>query len=194
MHRQLKAAITCHSSPNWVEILPWVLLGLRSAWKEDLQTSAAELVYGEPLRLPGQFFAPDPEDGMDMTTITARLRAHVSKLKPLPTSWHGSSSRTFYVPKDLKTATHVFIRHGPVKRPLQAPYAGPYKVLHRSQKTFDVDVQGKSQRVSIDRLKPAYVARENREETPYPSPAGDQDTIKRTGSGRRVRFPDYYRP
>ncbi|KAL0809105.1 hypothetical protein ABMA28_012730 [Loxostege sticticalis] len=52
-HRQLKAAITCHAEPSWTESLPIVLLGIRSAIKEDLNTSSAELVYGEPLRLPG---------------------------------------------------------------------------------------------------------------------------------------------
>lgn len=31
-------------------------LGLRSSIKEDLQASVAELVYGEVLRLPGDFF------------------------------------------------------------------------------------------------------------------------------------------
>ncbi|XP_022816846.1 uncharacterized protein LOC111349827 [Spodoptera litura] len=184
MHRQLKSAITCHASPNWVEILPWVLLGIRSSWKEDLQTSAAELVYGEPLRLPGQFFSSDPGDVTDMTTITGRLRAHVSRLKPMPTSWHGIASRPFYVPKDLAKASHVFVRHGPVKRPLQAPYAGPYKVLHRSQKTFDIDIQGKTQRISIDRLKPAYVIKETPQPTSYLGPTGDQNVVQKTRSGR----------
>ncbi|GBP80756.1 hypothetical protein EVAR_56602_1 [Eumeta japonica] len=54
-HRQLKAAIVCHENANWVESLPLVLLGIRSALKEDLQTTSAELLYGEPLRLPGEF-------------------------------------------------------------------------------------------------------------------------------------------
>ncbi|GBP85041.1 hypothetical protein EVAR_48378_1 [Eumeta japonica] len=47
-HRQLKAAIVCHENANWVESLPLVLLGIRSALKEDLQTTSAELLYGEP--------------------------------------------------------------------------------------------------------------------------------------------------
>ncbi|KAL0809250.1 hypothetical protein ABMA28_011469 [Loxostege sticticalis] len=55
-HRQLKAAIMCHDDSSWSEALPFVLLGIRSSFKEDLQTSSAELVYGEPLSLPGEFF------------------------------------------------------------------------------------------------------------------------------------------
>lgn len=42
LHRQLKAGFKC-------------LLGIRAAWREDLSASTAELVYGEILRLPGEF-------------------------------------------------------------------------------------------------------------------------------------------
>ena len=55
-HRQLKAAIMAHESPNpWTITLPAVLLGARSAVKELLGRSAAEIVYGTTLRLPGEF-------------------------------------------------------------------------------------------------------------------------------------------
>jgi hypothetical protein len=57
-HRALKAAIMCHADQQWTEALPLVLLGIRTAFKEDLQASVAELVYGEPLRLPGELLTP----------------------------------------------------------------------------------------------------------------------------------------
>ena len=57
IHRQLKAALRAHkSSSHWTEVLPLVLLGIRTALKTDLQCSAAELVYGTTLRVPGEFF------------------------------------------------------------------------------------------------------------------------------------------
>ena len=58
LHRQLKAAIKCHDTSNWVEILPIVLLGIRTAFKEDLNATAAEMVYGTGIRLPAEFFVP----------------------------------------------------------------------------------------------------------------------------------------
>lgn len=195
LHRQLKAAITCHANSNWTEVLPWVLLGIRSAYKEDLQTTAAELVYGEPLRLPGQFFVSTPEETVDMTSLTSRLRSHMSKLTPRPTSWHNSSHRPFYVPKDLNTATHVFLRQGRARRSLEAPYLGPYKVLRREQKTFDIEVNGKKQKITLDRLKPAYLTNEETViTTSRQQPPEGQVAVKKTRSGRTVRFPDYYRP
>lgn len=38
-----------------MEILTTVLLGIRAAWKEDIEGTAAEMVYGEKLRLPADF-------------------------------------------------------------------------------------------------------------------------------------------
>ena len=55
-HRQFKAAIMAHESLNpWTSTLPDILLGVRSANKELLGRSAAEMVYGTTLRLPGEF-------------------------------------------------------------------------------------------------------------------------------------------
>ncbi|XP_071575182.1 uncharacterized protein [Temnothorax nylanderi] len=54
-HRQMKAAIKCHETTDWTEVLPIVLMEIRAAWKEDLDATPAELVFGEPIRLPGQF-------------------------------------------------------------------------------------------------------------------------------------------
>lgn len=47
-HRTLKAALICHGGSKWVEYLPTVLLGLRTAFKEDIKASAAELLYYPP--------------------------------------------------------------------------------------------------------------------------------------------------
>ncbi len=58
-HRQLKDAFHARTAGTaWLEHLPWILLGLRAAPKEDAAVSAAEVVYGYPLALPGQFQDP----------------------------------------------------------------------------------------------------------------------------------------
>ncbi len=65
LHRHLKAALTARlTTPTWTQELPWVLLGLRTTLKEDIGSSAAELVYGTTLSVPGDLIvpstAPDP--------------------------------------------------------------------------------------------------------------------------------------
>ena len=56
-HHQLKATIMAYESPSpRTTTLPAVLLGARSTGKELLGRSAAEIVYGTTLRLPGRIF------------------------------------------------------------------------------------------------------------------------------------------
>ena len=64
-HRTLKdrlIARDCTSgSGGWMEHLPFVLLGLSSSIRQDAACSPADLLYGTPLRLPGDMFVPsDP--------------------------------------------------------------------------------------------------------------------------------------
>lgn len=199
-HRQLKAAITCHANSNWVDSLPLVLLGIRSAYKADLNASAAELVYGEPLRLPGEFIhGKAPDDTMiDVTDYIARLRKFAYNLTPVPASRHTSNRRVF-VYKDLKTASHVLLRDDTSHPPLQPAYTGPYEVVERGDKVFKLKVNGKCVTVSIDRIKPAYILADSTNipipitqfQTP-PDTGNSDKTIKKTKSGRTVRVPDFY--
>ena len=56
-HRQLKGALKCLSdTTHWTKALPLILLGIRTAVKQDCKCTPAELVYGTTLRLPGEFF------------------------------------------------------------------------------------------------------------------------------------------
>jgi hypothetical protein len=53
-HRHLKNALKARLAGSaWPLHLPWVLLDLRAAPKEDSSLSSAELVFGAPLSLPG---------------------------------------------------------------------------------------------------------------------------------------------
>ena len=54
LHRSLKASLRARlHNGNWIDELPW--LGLRTATKEDLQTSPAEMVFSDSPLLPGEF-------------------------------------------------------------------------------------------------------------------------------------------
>ena len=118
----------CHSNESWVDALPLVLLGLRTAQKEDLKSSA-ELVNCEPLRVPGEFLEPT-SCGTEPSQVLVDLRHHMENLPPRPHPRHGKS-QVFEHPV-LKDATHVLLRQDGVRRSLQPPYSGPYKVLERS--------------------------------------------------------------
>ena len=138
VHRQLKAAIKCHQTDNWVDILPTVMLGLRAAWKEDLKATAAELVYGEPMRLPGQFLAETTNPKYTPDTLVSDLSKHFQKLRPTSPAKRGNKNTFIF--QELKNAEYVFIRRGPQTDILQSPYEGPYQVIKRESKKFVVQV------------------------------------------------------
>ncbi|GFW23885.1 hypothetical protein TNCV_945691 [Trichonephila clavipes] len=87
-HRQLKAAIMAHGSSQWTTVLPTILMGFRATWKEDLQTTAAEMIYGAPIRLPGEFLCPSKQIA-DPVNFLGRLRESMQRLSPPTTQHHG---------------------------------------------------------------------------------------------------------
>ena len=81
----IKAALQGHGQHTpWINALPLVLLGIRAAVKDDLGCSAAELVYGFRLRLPGQFFLPS-HDAIPDTTYISKLKSAMTTVCPTPT-------------------------------------------------------------------------------------------------------------
>lgn len=185
-HRQLKAAIMCHANNSWTETLPWVLLGIRTAFKEDIQSSSAALVYGEPLRLPGEFFESSVGNTTDLTEFSARLRNIAEKLRPVPASRHVKPK--VFIFKELATADQVYLREDALRGALQPAYSGPHKVIVRGDKTFKILIKNREVTVSIDRLKPAFILGEQTEE---PLPELQKEYVTR--SGRKVKFTNFYR-
>ncbi|GFW76107.1 retrovirus-related Pol polyprotein from transposon 412 [Trichonephila clavipes] len=111
--------------------------------------------------------------------------------------------------------THVFLRRDMLRRPLQQPYDGPFKVLQRKDKVFFLDINGKRVSVSTDRCKPAFFLNtedlqlpQTKNETPATvepnatastpatvesDPTASTPTQPSTRSGRKVHLPTRYR-
>lgn len=77
----MKAAIKCRTSERWVEELPLVFLGMRTAYKDDIKATSAELVYGQPLRLPGEFFGEEEKKNNPSSDFVQHLSETMSRLK-----------------------------------------------------------------------------------------------------------------
>ena len=188
-----------------------MLLGIRTAPKEDLECSSAELVYGTPLTVPGDFIYSHSMC-CDSKFQLQHLRDQVRSLAPIPTSQHGAVPVS--LPRDLQQAKFVFIRRDAHRTPFQRPYEGPYKVLQPGPKTFKIDRGGRPETITVDRLKPAHMDLEHPVQplvpqsrgrplkNPQPPPADttqhhNPDTPKslqqqNTHSGRRIKFPQCY--
>lgn len=67
-HLTLKNALRVAGNPLWAKSLSLVFLSIRSAYKEDLRVSLAEMVYGTGISGPGKFLCgtrgPVPKTGL----------------------------------------------------------------------------------------------------------------------------------
>ena len=158
LHRQLKDSLKARTtSPHWMEHLPFTLLGLQTTWREEPGCSPAELVYGSNLRIPSEFIDPTPPLSLQPSTTFLRdLQKSMHETLPPPPTHH-SSLTSYYAPSLCHTG-FVYVRIDKHKTPLQRPYEGPYRIISTSEKFFTLDVNGRTENISVDRLKTAYLA------------------------------------
>ena len=79
----LKATLAARSQPeDWMDTLPLILLGIRTACKLDISSTSAELVYGTTTH---EFFysssvacSPYPND------FVSQLKCHLQSIRPKP--------------------------------------------------------------------------------------------------------------
>ena len=158
-HRQLKAAIKARTTnSNWYTEIPIVLLGIRTSWRVDPGCSPAELVYGSTLRIPGEFIqSPDPRANVPDSTYVKHLQDTMRSLRSQAPSFHGQPST--YVPSDLSSTGYVYVRVDSHRHPFQRPYDGPFRIVDTNEKYFTLDIKGRLEKISIDRLKTAHITK-----------------------------------
>lgn len=149
-NRTLKQALTSSGISCWVDCLPWVLLGLRSTIKADLDFSPTEILYGCQLHLPGDFFEDGALEEALTPSFVTKLKLRLKDVKYFFTKYYNSPS---FVPEDLNTCTHVYVRDDSHTISVRPAYLGPFKVLSRSDKCMTLLDYGS---VSLDRVKPAF--------------------------------------
>lgn len=189
-HRTMKNALKARlqTTSQWFDELPTILLGLRATPRTDTGVSAAQLTYGRSLRLPGDFFHSSTTDKNMDGNYVERLQQTIQELKPVPAHPH-SNSRAIFVHPDLGTCEQVFVRVDAVKKPLQPPYDGPFRVLRKNDKTFTIQLPGRQATISIDRLKPAYTLAHEEQSTTPTSILRSNGAPRQTRSGRVVKLP-----
>ncbi|GFX13333.1 integrase catalytic domain-containing protein [Trichonephila clavipes] len=184
LHRPLKSAIKCHATERWTEVVPIILLGLRASLKEDILCTPAELVFGTTIRLPGEMFdSSKPDD--DVVNFVSKLKSHMQSL-------HLNHQNTianvqFLSIQDCWKQHMFFFSRDMLRRPLQQPYDGPFKVLQRKDKVFSLT----SMNETLATMEPNATA-------PTPAtveqdPTASKPTQPSTRSGRKVHLPTRYR-
>uniref|UniRef100_A0A5S6QFK2 Integrase catalytic domain-containing protein n=1 Tax=Trichuris muris TaxID=70415 RepID=A0A5S6QFK2_TRIMR len=157
MHRDMKASLmaTLQGDPNWVDMLPVILMDIRAAFKLDIGTLAAELILGETLRLPGQYFDMCP---MNPTARSQRVCAMLSPGYAQQRQHGTSQSRV------VPCSSHRRCHQPPMSSSESTPTEPRSKhltkvvtVLSRDPKSYLLELEAGIDSMSIDRLKPAFL-------------------------------------
>ena len=146
---------------TWMDHLPMAMLGIRTAWRTELDCSPAELVYGTALVVPGLLIGEEKQvqDELPSSEFVADLYNRMEALKPVEMAHH--TTPKVQIPSTIAEADFVYVRTDAVRQPLVRPYTGPFKVVGKSAKYFTIKKGGKTDTVSIDRLKPAFFYEDN---------------------------------
>ena len=155
-HRTLKASIMARQE-NWYYTLPIVLLGLRMAPHEAgfapfTAVTGAHSMLPQPLIIEKEIPLTTPDI---IQTLIKEMSNHRALFQQQSSGTvHGKNKE--YVPNDLSTSKKVWLRIDRIRKPLEAPYTGPFEVLKREQKYFTLQLPRGPDTVHIDRLKPYY--------------------------------------
>lgn len=179
-NKDVKTALKCQDNVNdWYSKLPIIMLSLRCQFKNDLDATSAEYVFGQTLRIPGDLIDNVPRtlnNNLPLPSYVDQLKSCMNSLSYIPPRMPLINNDR--IDKKLSSASHVYIRNDHVKPALTRPYSGPYKVIKLTPKYFIVDRKGKPDKISIDRLKPAVIPHDPNANTQYPPVDNDcNDTV-----------------
>ncbi|GFT48238.1 transposon Ty3-I Gag-Pol polyprotein [Nephila pilipes] len=130
-HRHLKNALMAHLPDSWLDPLPLVLLRIQTSYKDDMVESSAELVLWNCVET-SRIILFQFTSNASVLEFMQSLRLYIRPLKPVLAYRH--SSCPVFISKDLFHSPCVFLRLNWVRRPLEQPYVGPYKLVKRTPK------------------------------------------------------------
>jgi cleavage and polyadenylation specificity factor subunit 1 len=202
-HRTLKTAITARKD-DWLVALPVVQLALR-ALPNSTGVNPFTLVTGSTLLLPSALFDSSHPHGSSRPDFVQRLAKSMREIDfhKLSEGVHNSKqTRSFGpAPPSVRSGSKVWVRVDRVRKPLEAPYRGPFTVSDVREKTVKIDLpDGSTDVVSLDRIKVFRESPQARTVNPpvaraiadeRSSPPANS-TARTTRSGRQVHFPKHF--
>ena len=132
-HKDLKVGLRARimeAGGGWYKHLPHVLLGRATAYQSRFDTSAAVMVYGTHLQVPGDLLAPSAEGtSVDAKAMVARMQMEAARPPKPTTPFHYKD----HFPESAAKASHVYVKK--VKTPLGPLKAGPFPIIRREGKS-----------------------------------------------------------
>ncbi|GFT37374.1 uncharacterized protein TNCV_4285221 [Trichonephila clavipes] len=170
----------CHKNESWTRSLPIILLGLRTIWRVGFEDTPVELLYGESIRLPCDFF----EDTLfqPQSEFVQTLKATIKDFKPAPFSYRSKQKPLIF--KDLKDCSHVFVSTDSVRKNVNVsidrlkPCFSDNSSESDTESSIGEDTSNKPVEIPVKKIRFA----------PLPLPT----STKATRGGRQVRLPVRY--
>ena len=124
--------------------------------KGDIQWSSAELVYGTTVRLPGEFFDNTREDATtEPAAYVTQLKSDMQRLQATSVRQHAPRKYMYIlICRPALTSLYVMMlieKHYKHCMTALIRYSSDLKSI------FKLDVKGKQETISLDRLKPVHL-------------------------------------
>lgn len=160
-HRTIKTALKARGE-NWLSSLPVVLLGIRSLPNDSGYSPFTALTGSIPL-LPHTMFSSKTTNERSRHKYIQTLAQSMQQIDFHTLSFGSHHPNSFQqktiLPSSLNTCEYVWVRLDRVRKPLEAPFQGPFRVISRTENFFTIELpSGKFDNVSVQRLKPANMS------------------------------------
>ena len=153
---------------DWIKMLPWALLGQRTAFNKDLGTSSSELTLGTHIQVPGCILSEPTAEEPDISKILSNLQIKNAR-SAVPTSKNLQKE----VLPPSQAVTHVYVKQHDT-RGLETRYRGPFLIVRRpTRSTVEIKVgldrhgENRTELRAWSDCKPAYL-RESAKEAERP--------------------------
>ena len=127
------------------------------------------MVFGTTCSLPFDLISEDSP--ADRTKLTKQVRWLNATRESFVSKMRHAGHPEIFVPKDLQTAHHVYVRADRITDGLSPKWDGPYKVVKRGEHTFTLALgldelgQKRNEDIALRGLKPAYYDESGRPES-----------------------------
>ena len=120
-----------------------------------MNTSAAEMIYGKTLRLPGDIFIPNqPSQNISTNNLIKSMQKFASNINS--TSIRVQQSTAVHMQLRLQTCASMFVKNNPIKPNLTLILSGSYLVISRNQNVFTILKDDIALKIVINNVKPGF--------------------------------------
>ena len=140
---------------NWTFYAGTIVLSNNTMFCEKLGCSSAEFVFFSSSAPSRRFtYCGFIDSDANFGRLNSTTQHFATTLCPVP--MQVEQSKTVYVPRELKTCTHIFVKQDPIKPDLTPVYSVPFLVVYCTDKTFCILSNDRVISVTVNNVNPCF--------------------------------------